>query len=164
MLSMFLPAVNKARHIFTRIFSFRFREKNGAFTRPANAPFFVYAVFVYLKHRGRRPHSLAVPCFVGNPSDFVPVAGIARALRTASGTSSSGRASIGTVIGSTTFGAVPSELIHRLRMNHIRRGIGIYAFAFRAHHMGIPTGIFKFTPASANDHSFPSVFYASYLK
>ena len=56
--------------------------------------------------------SLAVTGLVANPSDFVPVAGIARALRTAFGTSSSGRACVAVFVRFTALFTSPTALFY----------------------------------------------------
>ena len=53
---------------------------------------------------------LVVSRFVANPSDCVPVAGIARAFRTTFGTSSSGRACVAVFVQITALFAFPATL------------------------------------------------------
>ena len=54
--------------------------------------------------------ALAVSCFVANPSDFVPVAGIARAFRTAFGTSFSGRTCVAVFVQLAALFTFPTAL------------------------------------------------------
>ena len=80
---------------------------------------------------------LAVSRFVANPSDFVPVAGIARAFRTAFGTSSSGRACVAVFVRFTALFAFPAALFFWYWVIHVRCNIGIYPFALRTYDVGI---------------------------
>ena len=89
---------------------------------------------------------------VANLSDAVPLFRVTRAFCSAFCTASAGCARIGTVIGCIAFRTVPHQFINRFRMDHIRCGIWIYAFALRTHHMGIPAGVLKCTSTSASDH------------
>jgi hypothetical protein len=94
----------------------------------------------------------AVASFVANLSDAVPLFRVTRAFCSAFCTASAGCARIGAVIGCIAFRTVPHQFINRFRMDHIRCGIWIYAFALRTHHMGIPAGVLKCTSTSASDH------------
>ena len=89
---------------------------------------------------------------VANLSDAVPLFRVTRAFCSAFCTASAGCARIGAVIGCIAFRTVPHQFINRFRMDHIRCGIWIYAFALRTHHMGIPAGVLKCTSTSASDH------------
>ena len=93
---------------------------------------------------------------VANLSDAVPLFRVTRAFCSAFCTASAGCARIGAVIGCIAFRTVPHQFINRFRMDHIRCGIWIYAFALRTHHMGIQTGIIKFTAAFADNHCVSS--------
>ena len=88
------------------------------------------------------------------PSNFIPIFGVAWTVCTTFSTGAAGCASIGAVVEFTTFNAVPSEFIHGLGMIHTRRNIRIYSLALWAHYMGIPTGILKYFPTSTSDHLF----------
>ena len=57
-----------------------------------------------------RREALAASCFVTHTSDFIPFAGIARALRTAFGTCSSGRACAAVFVQLTALFALPAKL------------------------------------------------------
>ena len=94
----------------------------------------------------------AVASLVANLSDAVPLFRVTRAFCSAFCTASAGCARIGAVIGCIAFRTVPHQFINRFRMDHIRCGIWIYAFALRTHHMGIPAGVLKCTSTSASDH------------
>ena len=97
-----------------------------------------------------------VASLIANLSDAVPLFRVTRAFCSAFCTASAGCAPIGAVIRCTAFRAFPIQFINSLGVKQVRSGIWIYAFALRTHHMGIPTGIIKFTAASADNHCVSS--------
>lgn len=85
-----------------------------------------------------------------------PVLRFSRTISPALSAASAQRTRTGVFIHSAAFGTFPTALLFGGRMVHIRRYVGIDPLALRAHYMRIPAGIFKFTSASAGNHSSPS--------